>query len=148
MVLHGGQMPLNLYLCYETTGIKAWQNAPPIFNKKNEIPGTRYVFDLNEPADRNQWLFLIRSRAVYHQNIHLDISTSWASQCYGMLFGQERGYYTAKTLATEHTRIVWCRFLAGISASARNHQLNYEVDGVEKINWQYLRSKFDRGGMV
>jgi hypothetical protein len=164
MVLHGGQMPPNLYLCYETTGKGMWQkiqrNAPPIpiLGTKNKIPGTQYVFDLTNPADRSQWLFLIKSRAVYHQNIHLDIPSSWASQCYRMLCGQGRnGYYTAEALATEHTRIVWRRFLDGIGASARNDLLHYKVDGVERrhmltpstnINWQYLRSKFDKEGMV
>ena len=162
MVLYGGQMPPNLYLCYETTGKGMWQkaqhNAPPIISKKNRIPGTQYVFDLDNEADRSQWLFLIKSRAVYHQNIHLDISGSWASQCYRMLSGQgQNGYYAAKALATEHKRMVWDRFLGGIGVRARNDLLNYEVDGVERrnmltprtnINWQYLRSKFDREGTV
>ena len=161
-VLHGGAMPPNLFLCYETSGAGMWQkvqhNAPPIFSTKNRIPGTRHVFDLWKKDDRSQWLFLIKSRAVYHQNIHLDISTSWASQCYGKLSGQGgNGYYTAKALATEHTRIVWRRFLDGIGASARSTLLNYEVDGVDRrnildprsnINWQYLRNKFDEEGMV
>lgn len=138
-VWYGNIYP-DLYLCYLTPRGNQWLNLQkPLCNEKKK-------YNIKEKKDRKEWLETIKSKPVYHPDIHLDIERSWASRCYKMLFEDQphNGYTTAKTLAILHTIKVWDELEGGIGMEGRNCIRTYEVPrGQSYSSWNALRKKFD-----
>ncbi len=94
--------------------------------------------------DRAEWLYEIMLGPVYHPDLHVDVSFSWASECYKRLFDDHKGYFKAKSLAVEHTSNVWTEFKNDIGADARRLLRDYNWNKLTWLaNFSWLRRKFD-----
>jgi hypothetical protein len=92
-----------------------------------------------------QWRDVILSEVVYHPDIHLDVSGSWASQCYKRLWDPpptQNGYEIAAKLAQEHSEEIWSLFVERIGRDGK--KALYDYGPYVNHNWWLLRIEFNR----
>ena len=123
-----------------------WHNPwVPEFSAKKEkkLKLKKWLFRDNL-EDMFLWHNVILSVPVYHPDIHLDISTSWASECYAKLFNTEKkGYWRASDLAEEHTREVWMEFVSEITNKNEKDNLDNYVYNEKSPNLEKCSEKFN-----
>ncbi len=138
-----------LYLCYLSPRVTQNIDHKPWVEQdinRGLIAPKRKAKKLNHKneEDREEWRQEILLGPVYHPDIHVDVSFSWASKCYKELFGGEKGYFTAKSLATEHTGYIWSKFKNKIGAGGLKALRKYDAP---MLTWLMqvgpLRKKFD-----
>ena len=114
-----GFLWVNLQFCKATPGDITTQLAnTPLYrpSKGGFIPILGFGQTMGDimgqkPYSERQSYERMKSRKLYHPELHLDYESSWASQVLRKIFKTESGFQRAKRLATEHTREVWGDFL-------------------------------------
>lgn len=138
-----------LYLCYLTP--RPDQNVihiPWVLQDRRRAHSRSWLFttklNMLSRSDREEWRTEVLRAPVYHPDLHVDVSFSWASECYKKLFGSEKGYFKAKALATEHTGYIWNKFKNDIGPDGRRFLSEFDWN---KLKWLFdvsgLRRRFD-----